>query len=112
MVEMNVIKIEGRLWDKMLSLKCLNKVEWKELEYLVNVSSEHFADKIRQDYPVLSEDDIHIILLMRIDMKNSKIAKMLHILPTSFRMRRYRLKKKMNVNCKSLSDFIRKIYVL
>lgn len=106
------IKIEGELWDKMLSLHCLNEIEWKELEYSVNVTSDNFVDKIRQDYPVLSEDDIHIILLMRIDMKNSKIAKMLHILPTSFRMRRYRLKQKMNVDCTSLSDFIRKLYVL
>ncbi len=102
--------MERRLWDKILSLKCLNDAEWKELESSINLSQNSFANKIRQRFPVLSEDDIHIILLMRIDMRNTEIAKLLHILPSSFRMRRYRLKKKMNVNCHSLSDFVKKMF--
>ena len=98
---------ERELQDKLLSLKDLNVAEWKMLEYSVNLLQENFVTKLREEFPVLSKDDIHIILLIRINME---IARLLHILPKSFRMRRYRLKKKMRINCNSLSEFLKDLF--
>ena len=39
-----------------------------------------------------------------------EIAKLLHILPRSFRMRRCRLKKKMKIDCDSLPEFIKRLF--
>jgi hypothetical protein len=64
---------------------------------------------LRHYYPVLSEDDIHVILLLRIDFSNAQISELFHILGSSFRIRRSRLKKKMNVSCKSITDFIKSL---
>ena len=101
---------ERELQDELLSLKDLNVAEWKMLEYSVNLLQENFVTKLREEFPVLSKDDIHIILLIRINMENIEIARLLHILPKSFRMRRYRLKKKMRLNCNSLSEFLKDLF--
>ena len=44
------------------------------------------------------------------DWAELEIARLLHILPRSFRMRRCRLKRKMGVDCDSLPEFIKKLF--
>jgi len=62
--------VEKELLDKLLSLNYLNESDWEKLERLVNLLQSNFTCKVLQDFPMLSRDDIHIILLMRIGMKN------------------------------------------
>lgn len=88
----------------------LSEHEWGVLEQRTNQYHNNFAIKLRLDYPTLSEDDIHIILLLRIGMSHPQIARLTHVLMSSFRMRRSRLKKKMNIKCNSISDFIKNLY--
>lgn len=83
---------------------------WDDLESFINQSQENFVQKIRRDYPSLSEDDIHIILLMRVGLTHRQIASFCNILLSSFRRRRSRLKKKMKVRCGSISKFICDLY--
>ena len=79
-------------------------------EILVNLLQSNFTCEVRQNFPMLSRDDIHILLLIRVGMKNIEIAKLLHILPRSFRVRRCRLKKKMGIDCESLPEFIKGLF--
>lgn len=109
-METNKSVLERELQNKLLSLKDLNEAEWKELECSVNQLQDNFVYNLREFFSVLSKDDIHIILLMRINIKNIEIARLLHILPKSFRMRRCRLKKKMKIDCDSLPEFIRNLF--
>ena len=109
-MEIDKITLEREFLDQSLSLNYLNESDWTELERLVNLLQNDFTCKISQNFPMLSRDDIHIILLMHIGMKNIEIARLLHILPRSFRMRRCRLKRKMGVDCDSLSEFIKKLF--
>ena len=68
--------------------------------------------ELRQDYPLLSEEDIHIIVLLRLEVSHEKIARQFHVLLASFRTRRYRIKKKMRVEDEyHLTEFIRRLYV-
>ncbi|VFB13570.1 Uncharacterised protein [Bacteroides heparinolyticus] len=109
-MQTNMIMIKTELWNKIFSLNYLNDSEWKELESFLNLSQNNFVEKLRQNFPILSQDDIRIIFLLRLGMKNSEIAKKLNILSTSFRMRRYRLKSKMGIKCCSLSEYIKNMY--
>lgn len=109
-METNKSVLERELQNKLLSLKDLNETEWKKLEYSVNQLQDNFVSSLREKFSGLSKDDIHIILLMRINIKNIEIARLLHILPKSFRMRRCRLKKKMRIDCDSLSEFIKNLF--
>lgn len=88
----------------------LTKENWNRLEIYINQSQDYFAAKLRQNYPSLTEDDIHIILLMRMGLDHKEIAIFCNILMSSLRTRRSRLKKKMKADCDSISDFIRELY--
>lgn len=107
---METIMSEKKMLDKFLSLKCPNEMDWEELEHSISLLQDNFIYRLYKKFPMLSKDDIRIVLLMRINMQNVDIAKLLHILPSSFRMRRCRLKKKMNISCKSLSEFIKNLF--
>ena len=91
------------------SLSAISDCDWNKLEFWINLHQDGFIYKLRYYYPILSEGDIHIILLLRIDFSNVQISALFHILGSSFRIRRSRLKKKMNVSCKSITDFIKSL---
>lgn len=93
------------------SLKYFDANVWISLECMINDVQENSIESIRQYYPLLSEDDIHIILLLLIGLSNREISRLCGILPASFRKRRYRLKKKMNIECNSISEFICQTYL-
>lgn len=95
-------------YDVQIYVTSLSAISDK-LELWVNFHQDGFIYKLRHYYPVLSEDDIHVILLLRIDFSNAQISELFHILGSSFRIRRSRLKKKMNVSCKSITDFIKSL---
>ena len=82
-MEIDKITLEREFLDKLLSLNYLNESDWAELESLVNLLQNDFTCKVRQNFPMLSRDDIHIILLMHIGMKNIEIAKLLFYLHNS-----------------------------
>ena len=63
-MEIDKITLEKKFLDKLLSLNYLNESDWEELESLVNLLQNDFTCKVRQNFPMLSRDDIHIILLM------------------------------------------------
>ncbi|UVO99560.1 hypothetical protein NXV86_06050 [Bacteroides sp. BFG-257] len=92
-METNMIIVKKELLNKLLSKNYLDEADWEELEGSVNLLQNNFTCKLCQNFPILSRDDIHIILLIYVGMKNVEIARLLHILPRSFRMRRCRLKK-------------------
>lgn len=106
----NIVIVEKELLDKVLSKNYLNETDWEYLEHSLNLLQNNVVCKFHQNFPMLSRDDVHIILLMRLGMKNAGIARLLHILPSSFRMRRCRLKRKMGVECESLSEFVKQLF--
>ena len=93
------------------SLSVISNHDWNKLELWINLHQDGFIYKLRHYYPALSEDDIHIILLLRIDFNNTQISELFHVLESSFRIRRSRLKKKMNVACESITDFVKSLYL-
>lgn len=101
----------AHLKQYIYSSKYLTLSNWKLIEEEVDSLQKDFIRKIRKLYPPLTEDDIHIILLLRIGFTNKEITTVYGILLESFRKRRYRLKKKMNIECDSICDFIRELHL-
>lgn len=92
------------------SMDVAQRDDWYQLEVLINQFQNDFSKRLRKDYSKLTEHDIRLILLMRTNMSNPRIARMMNIESSSFRMGRYRLKMKMRIEADSFSDFIRKLY--
>ena len=63
----------------------------------------------RKVYPGLTKDDVFIMLLVRMSFKNTEIARLLHVKPASFRLRRWRLKKKLGDSGMDLRSMIMKL---
>uniref|UniRef100_UPI0011C17978 hypothetical protein n=1 Tax=Bacteroides eggerthii TaxID=28111 RepID=UPI0011C17978 len=64
---------------------------------------------MRKVYPGLTKDDVFIMLLVRMSFKNTEIARLLHVKPASFRLRRWRLKKKLGDSGMDLRSMIMKL---
>lgn len=97
--------------ESLLNCSDFSTEDWKKLERIVDDTQHHFTHRLRSSYSLLSEDDIHIILLIRLGMDNNKIAALCHILPSSLATRRYRMIKKMGVKVTgNISDFIKDLF--
>lgn len=68
-----------------------------------------FLERVRKVYPSLTKDDVFIMLLVRMSFKNTEIARLLHVKPASFRLRRWRLKKKLGDSGMDLRSMIMKL---
>lgn len=101
---------ESEIYKLIHSSTKLEREDWNHIELYINQSQNSFVQKLRHDYAMLSEDDIRIILLIRMGLKHKEIASSCNILLSSFRKRRSRLKKKMGVECNSISTYIRRLY--
>lgn len=84
--------------------------DWHRLEVMINQVQNDFSKRLRKEYPMLTEHDIHLILLIRTNMSNPRVARMMNIETDSFRMGRCRIKKKMGIETDSFSGFIRELY--
>ncbi len=91
-------------------LQDLDKWGWWRLEELINLTQAHFVERLRADYPELSEEDVQVVMLIRVGLTHEEIARIGNVTLKSFRMRRYRIKRKMGVRCDSLTGFILALY--
>lgn len=104
-----VVTDEMRLF--IISRNIFTQSDWLQLEKLINQTQNQFVRRLRNEYSVLTEDDVHIILLLRADIGHAQIAEILNIQMASFRMRRSRIKKKMKQKNDSFTNFIKTLYV-
>lgn len=94
-------------------LKCtqMSDNDWEKIKQYINDTQHQFVYKLMNTYPELSREDIHFVLLMRMNISNSQIAAFYHIQLSSLATKRYRLMKKMGLrNHTSISDFINNLF--
>jgi DNA-binding CsgD family transcriptional regulator len=75
-----------------------NEVYWDELQDKYYRINEDFIEEIKLQYPSLSKGDLDFILLLRRNLTSKEIAALLNITIYAVRKRKYRIKKKMNLN--------------
>lgn len=101
----------NEITKKLLNDTIFNKSDWETLEGFINRTQHCFVKRFRKEYTMLSEDDIRLTMLIRMDMNNTQIARFLHIQLTSLATKRYRMGKKMKLHeISSVSDFIKGLF--
>ena len=76
----------------------------------VHQNNELFYASLRERYPRLTQNEIRLSALIRLDLSSKEIASILNISSKSVEMNRYRLRKKMQLSGSiNLSEFIRRI---
>jgi hypothetical protein len=85
----------------------------KELNYFngnVEKINHAFTSKLKESYPSLTANEIHLASLLRLNLNTKEIATIKNISPDSVKVLRYRLRKKLNLSTPmGLSEFLTKI---
>ncbi len=92
---------------KSSSFRLLN---WVYVENALCRIDNNFPVKLHESCRSLTEEDIRILFLMRLGIGNKEIAQLLSILPSSLRLRRYRIKQKLAITNVSLGDWVKNLY--
>ena len=95
----NMIPHEGDLSEEKIAAaeKLFIKEEnAHELIALINLCFENYADKLREEYPKLSLDDLLYCIFFKLGIRPVDIARMMCVQKNTPSMRRQRLAKKLN----------------
>lgn len=100
------IKKVIKIIDKNLN----NNDDWYLFEEAFNNADKDFLKKIKSFHPTLTSNDLRLCAYLRLNLSSKEIAPLLNITPRSVEVKRYRLRKKMDLAHEaSLTDYILKI---
>ncbi|WP_445752718.1 triple tyrosine motif-containing protein [Polaribacter sp.] len=86
--------------DKVIKIidKNLNNTDdWKLFQEAFNNADKKFLKKIKSNHPDLTPNDLRLCAYLRLNLSSKEIAPLLNISPRSVEVKRYRLRKKMNL---------------
>jgi DNA-binding CsgD family transcriptional regulator len=87
-----------------------NVDDWKFFEDAFNNADKDFLKKIKSHHPELTANDLRLCAYLRLNLSSKEIAPLLNISVRSVEVKRYRLRKKMDLEHeKGLSDYIMQI---
>jgi DNA-binding CsgD family transcriptional regulator len=81
--------------------------DWNIFERSFNEAHENFFKRLKSNYPDLVPNDLKLCAYLRMNMSSKEIASLLNISLRGVEIRRYRLRKKLNLpHDKGLSEFL------
>ncbi|APQ19320.1 helix-turn-helix and ligand-binding sensor domain-containing protein [Maribacter hydrothermalis] len=84
-----------------------NEDDWKFFENAFNNADKDFLKKVKIKHSELSAKDLRLCAYLRLNLSSKEIAPLLNISVRSVEVKRYRLRKKMNLSHEdSLTDYI------
>ena len=87
-----------------------DKKEWKVFEEAFNNTDKDFIKKLKAMHPSLTSNDLRLCSFLRLNLSSKEIAPLLNISPRSVEIKRYRLRKKMELpKATNLSNYILQI---
>ncbi|GGE03974.1 triple tyrosine motif-containing protein [Psychroflexus salis] len=104
--ESTAIKRILRIIDKNLN----NSDDWKFFEEAFNNADKDFLKKIKTKHPSLTPNDLRLCAYLRLNLSSKEIAPLFNISIKSVEVKRYRLRKKMDLDREtSLTNYILEI---
>lgn len=84
-----------------------NSDDWKFFEDAFNNADKDFLKKVKKTHPELTSNDLRLCAYLRLNLSSKEIAPLLNISVRSVEVKRYRLRKKMNLmHERGLVDYI------
>lgn len=92
---------------KIIDQNLNNEDDWQLFQEAFNNADKDFIKKIKRTHSSLTSNDLRLCAYLRLNLSSKEIAPLLSISPKSVEVKRYRLRKKMNLSAKqNLSDYI------
>lgn len=84
-----------------------NTDNWEFFKEAFNNADSEFLKKLKDKHPNLSPNDLKLCAYLRLNLSSKEIAPLFNISPRSVEIKRYRLRKKINLpHEKNLTDYI------
>jgi len=81
--------------------------DWDTFKIHFQEVNPNFFEKLNNNFPKLTQNDLKICAYIKIGLSNKEIAQLLNILPDSVKSTKKRLKKKLSLTAENnLSEFI------
>lgn len=95
---------------KIIDRNLNNNDDWNVFQEAFNNADKDFLKKVKSLHPVLTSNDLRLCAYLRLNLSSKEIAPLLNISPRSVEVKRYRLRKKMELpHESSLTDYILEI---
>ena len=95
--ELSEVKNVIRNIDKNIN----DNEDWTYFEEAFNNADKDFLKKIKELHPKLTPNDLRLCAYLRLNLSSKEIASLLNISPKSVEIKRYRLRKRMNLEHKT-----------
>ena len=82
---------------KILNKKLTSHNDWEKFQEVFNNADSDFLKKIKTLHPSLTAHDLRICTFLRLNLSSKEIAALLNISPKSIEIKRFRLRKKLNL---------------
>lgn len=82
---------------KIIDKNLNNTDDWKMFQEAFNNADQNFIDKVKSKHPNLTPNDLRLCAYLRLNLSSKEIAPLLNISPRSVEVKRYRLRKKMDL---------------
>lgn len=83
-----------------------NEENWNFFEKAFNHADKDFFTKVKTQHPSLTANDLKLCVYLRLNMSSKEIAPLLNISPRSVEIKRYRLRKKLDLSRETnLNDY-------
>lgn len=95
---------------KLVNNNLNNNSDWEFFKEAFNNADKDFLNKMKSKHPELTANDLKFCAFLRLNLSSKEIAPLLNISVRSVEIKRYRLRKKMNLaHSENLIDYILEI---
>ncbi len=92
---------------KLIDRNITSEDDWKTFENHFDQAHETFFKRLKEEYPTLTPSDLKLCAYLRLNLASKEIAPLLNISLRGVEVRRYRLRKRLNMNTEeNLIEFL------
>jgi len=110
--ELDEVKSDAKIKPviKIINKNLNNTGDWNMFQEAFNNADSDFLKKVKSIHPNLTPNDLRLCAYLRVNLSSKEIAPLLNISPRSVEIKRYRLRKKMELpREKSLVEYIMEV---
>lgn len=93
--------------DRLIHKNSMNEHDWELFEHHFDQAHHDFFKRLKLQFPDLTPNDLRLCAYLKLNLSSKEIAPMLNITTRGVEEKRYRLRKRLNLNSEQgLTDFI------
>ncbi len=103
----NLPKDQYKKIQKIIAGGMSDEQDWQLFERSFNEAHENYFKKLKTNHPELTPNDLKLCAYLRMNMNSKEIASLLNITVRGVELRRYRLRKRLNLeHDKNLTEYL------